>query len=78
MALALAANLISHWASPNVGRSGEFDLDCDRLPAVQLTKTVQAIGKIFERSVLQQHERKRTVFERHRYAAWPRLVVVVI
>ena len=69
MALALAPNLNSHPALPGVGGSGEFDLDCDRLAVLPL-ETVQAIGKIFERSVLRQHERKRTVFERHRYAAW--------
>ena len=56
MPLALAPNLNSHPALPGVGGSGEFDLDCDRLAAVPLTETVQPIGKIFERSVLQQHE----------------------
>jgi hypothetical protein len=45
----------SHW-SRRASLSGEFDLDCDRLAAVPLTETVQPIGKIFERSVLQQHE----------------------
>jgi len=56
-------------ASLGVERSGEFNLDCDRLAVVPLTATVQAIGKISERCVLRQHERKRSVFERHRHAA---------
>jgi hypothetical protein len=50
-------------ASLRVERSGEFDRDCDRLAVVPLAETVQAIGKIFERCVLRQHERKRTIFQ---------------
>jgi hypothetical protein len=53
VALALATNLNSHPALPGVGGSGEFDLDCDRLAVLPL-ETVQAIGKIFERSVLRE------------------------
>jgi hypothetical protein len=63
-------------SSLGVGRSGEFDLDCDRLGVVSLSEAEQAIGKIFECSVLRQHERKRTLFERYPHAAWPRLVVM--
>jgi len=61
-----------------LGLSGWYDLDCDRLTAVPLTKTIQAIGKIFERSVLRQHERKRAVCERHRHSAGARPVVMDI
>jgi hypothetical protein len=43
---------------------------------VPLIQIAQAIGKIFERSVLRQHERKRTLFERYPHAVWPRLVVM--
>jgi hypothetical protein len=63
-------------ASLDIGCSGKFDLDCDRLTVVPLTKTVQTIGKILERSVLRQHKRKRTVFERHRHAASPRFLML--
>src|SRR3984893_12481901 len=64
-------------ASLCVERRSKFNLDCDRLAVVPLTATVQAIGKISERSVLRQYKRKRSVFERHRHAAWPRFVVDV-
>jgi hypothetical protein len=43
---------------------------------VSLSEAEQAIGKIFECSVLRQHERKLTLFERYPHAAWPRLVVM--
>jgi len=59
-----------------VERRGKFDRDCDRLAVAPLTETVQALCKIFERGVLRHHKRNRTVFERHRYAAWLRLIVL--
>jgi hypothetical protein len=45
------------------------------VPHIQI---VQAIGKIFERSVLRQHEGKRTVCERHSQVARARLVLMEI
>jgi hypothetical protein len=65
-------------ASPGIWRSGEFDLDCDRFAVVPFIQIAQAIGKIFECSVLRQHERKLTVRERHSHAARPRLVVMEV
>src|SRR6202011_6038622 len=59
-------------ASLGVERRSKYNLDCDGLGVVPLTATVQALRKLSERSVLRQHERKRSVFERHRHAAWPR------
>jgi len=59
-----------------VGGGGKFDRDCNGLAVAPLTETVQAICEIFERGVLRHHERNRTVFERHRHAAWPRLIVM--
>jgi len=73
---ATATKLRDEPASLDVGRSGEFHLDCNRFAVVPLIQIAQAIGKIFERSVLRQHERKRTLFERYPHAAWPRLVVM--
>jgi hypothetical protein len=71
-----AAKSGDELASMRVGRGGEFDCDCNRLAVAPLTETVQAICKIFERSVLRHHERNRTVFERHRHAAWRQLIVM--
>jgi hypothetical protein len=65
-------------ASMRVGHGGEFDRDCNRPAVAPFTKTVQAICKIFERSVLRHHERNRVVFERHRHAARPRLILMDI
>jgi hypothetical protein len=45
------------------------------VPFIQIA---QAIGKIFERSVLRQHKRKLTVRKRHSHAARPQLVVMEI
>jgi hypothetical protein len=59
-----------------VGRSAELDRDCNGLAVAPLTETVQAICKIFERGLLRHQKRNRTVFERHRHAAWPRLIVM--
>ena len=64
--------------SPGIWRSGEFDLDYDRFALVPFIQIAQAIGKIFERSVLRQHVRKLTVRERHSHAARPRLVVMEV
>ena len=43
-------------ASMRVERGGKFDRDCNRLAVAPLTGTLQAMCKIFERSVLRQHE----------------------